>query len=89
MRSAQWNITTTPIKIIDQVTSNTVFMLLNRSPDKLIYLQFGNMPGHTLDAWPVRANEVFVLDPRVARETMDAIWIWGEVENINNVVLIG
>ena len=89
MRAAQWQLTTTPTKIVDKVTADTVFMVLNRSMDSYIYLQFGNMPGHILDAWPVRPGDVFVLDPRIAREYMDAIWIWTDFPGISNVVLLG
>ena len=86
MRVSKQTIGTQPIPLAYASQHNKIFMVKNKSAANIIYIQFGATPGNSSDAWPLGAGETFTLDPAAPADT---IWLWSDVNNIDNVVMLG
>lgn len=86
MRSAKHNIGIQPRALVYGSAFNKIFSVRNKSTANIIYLQFGSNPGTPDDAWYLGAGEVWTMDPAAPADT---IWLWSDVDNIDNRVLLG
>lgn len=86
MRCSQQPLTLQPIPFAWGAKGNKFFAVRNRSASNIIYVQFGQNPGATPDAWQVLAGETFIMDPSAPEDT---IWLWSDLAGISNVVMMG
>lgn len=86
MRSQQLGLTLNPQKYVSANDETKIFQCMNLSVANKIFVQFGEAPGHSNDAWPIRPGDVYTLDPAAPKQT---IWLWSDLAGIDNRVIIG